>query len=206
MKMSSKTKYLHDQNLITPPRWLPDNVMYEVIMGSNAYGVSHDDSDLDIYGWCIPPKQEIFPALKGLVPGFDEIQGFDQFQQHHIQSPDDLAGKGREYDISIYNITKYFKLCADNNPNMIDSLFVPLDCVVHSTQTGNLVRENRKLFLHKGSYHKFLGYAHSMLHKISNKQVQKKEVQIVLDKIGNDITNITVDDIDAELDKRANKL
>ena len=202
----STTKKLTDKGLINPPRWLPDNVMYEVIMGSAAYGVSNDNSDLDIYGWGIPPKAELFPSLKGLVPGFDEIQGFDQFQQHHVKYEDALGGKGREYDLSIYNIVKYFKLCMDNNPNMIDSLFVPLDCVVHSTQVGNLVRENRRIFLHKGSFHKFNGYAYSMLHKMSNKQVQKKEVQAVLDKVGDEIKNITIEDIDAELDKRANKL
>jgi len=55
------------------------------------------------------------------------------------------------------------------NPNMIDSLFVPINCITHSTQIGNLVRENRKLFLHRGAYFKFKGYCYSQLHKMSNK-------------------------------------
>lgn len=175
--MASKTQYLVSQKLIQPPKWLVDNICYEVITGSKAYGVSEDSSDMDIYGWCIPLKEDVFPNLKGLVPGFDDIQNFEQFQQHHIHSPDDLAGKGREYDISIYSIIKYFRLCMENNPNMIDTLFVPLDCVLHSTQVGNLVRENRRLFLHKGSYHKFLGYAHSQLHKMAsmNREGKRKE-------------------------------
>lgn len=182
----STVQKLTDKGLINPPSWLPDNVMYEVIMGSSAYGVSNDSSDLDIYGWGIPPKAELFPNLKGLVPGFDEIQGFDQFQQHHVKYEDALGGKGREYDLSIYNIVKYFKLCMDNNPNMIDSLFVPLDCVVHSTQVGNLVRENRKIFLHKGSYYKFLGYAHSQLHKMKSQEREGKRKELY-EKWGFDI-------------------
>ncbi len=34
---------------------------------------------------------------------------------------------------------------------MIDSLFTPWRCVMHPTQVGEVMRENRKLFLHKGA-------------------------------------------------------
>lgn len=197
--MASKTKYLADKKLIHPPGWLEDNVMYEVIMGSMAYGVSQDSSDMDIYGWCIPPKSKIFPQLEGLIPGFDEIQGFDQFQQHHIKDIDAVGGKGRDYDISIFNIVKYFKLLMDNNPNIIDSLFVPLDCILHSTEVGNLVRDSRRLFLHKGSFHKFLGYAHSMLHKIGNKKEAKEKALTMLSKLDREYT---LEEVEAELNSR----
>lgn len=200
--MPSKVQTLVSRQLISPPRWLADNVQYEVITGSKAYGVSEDTSDMDIYGWCIPLKDDLFPQLKGLIPGFDEIDTFQQYQQHHIQSPDDLCGKGREYDISIYSIVKYFKLCMDNNPNMVDTLFVPLDCVVHSTYLGNLVRENRKLFLHKGSYYKFLGYAHSMLHKLSNKKEQKDNINTILAKLDKEYS---VEEVENEINKRISK-
>jgi len=46
--------------LLKPPRWLPSNVQYETIMGSVAYGVSSDTSDVDLYGWAIPPKDDVF--------------------------------------------------------------------------------------------------------------------------------------------------
>jgi hypothetical protein len=88
--MSSKTQYLVNQKLIQPPKWLVDNVCYEVITGSKAYGVSEDNSDMDIYGWCIPLKHDIFPHLQGLIPGFDNIQNFEQFQQHGIYDNKDL--------------------------------------------------------------------------------------------------------------------
>ena len=32
-----------------PPSWLPDNLCYETMMGSVAYGVSSDTSDVDVY-------------------------------------------------------------------------------------------------------------------------------------------------------------
>ena len=56
----------------------------------------------------------------------------------------------------------------ENNPNVIDSLFTPVNCVLHSTRVGNLVRENRRLFLHKGAWPKFKGYAYSQLHKMTD--------------------------------------
>ena len=80
-----------------------------------------------------------------------------------------MEGKGRTYDVQVYNIVKYFRLLMDNNPNMIDSIFTPVNCVLHSTRIGNLLRDNRKMFLHKGAWHKFKGYAYSQLHKMTSK-------------------------------------
>lgn len=169
--MPSTFSALAKKGLITSyPNFLKSNVQYEVIMGSMAYNVSQDSSDMDIYGFAIPPKELVFPHLSGKILGFDDYDlGFKQFQQHHILDPTAMAGKGREYDLTIYSIVKYFKLITDNNPNMVDSLFVPRNCVLHSTSIGERVRENRKLFLHKGCWHKFKGYAFSQMHKMKTK-------------------------------------
>lgn len=174
--MHSIVNILCEKNLIKPPIYVKEQIQYEVIMGSYAYGVSNDLSDLDIYGFCIPNKDMIFPHLKGEIIGFGrQKKRFDQFQIHHIV--DNETNKG--FDISIYNIVKYFQLCMENNPNMIDSLFVPQRCVIHCTQIGDLVRQNRKLFLHKGAFYKFKGYAYSQLHKIESKNPIGKRKQII---------------------------
>jgi predicted nucleotidyltransferase len=175
----STIQRLTDRNLIKPPRWLPNNVAYETIMGSVAYGVSGDTSDMDIYGFCIPHKDDLFPHLKGEIPGFGrQIRRFDQFQQHHVIDVDALGGRGRSYDFSIYSIVKYFQLAMENNPNIIDSLFTPATCVLHSTAVGEMVRDRRKMFLHKGAWHKFKGYAYSQLHKIAIKNPTGKRADI----------------------------
>ena len=167
--MSSIIQKLTKKKLIKPPKFLSTAVQLEVVMGSVAYGVSSDNSDLDVYGFCIPERSSVFPHTNGEIQGFGkQIQRFEQYQQHHIIDPNALGGKGQEYDFAIYGIVKYFQLCMDNNPNMIDSLFVPRRCILYSTQVGELVRENRKLFLHKGAWHKFKGYAYSQLHKARN--------------------------------------
>lgn len=169
-------KYLNSKGLIKPPSFLIDNTQYLVQMGSEAYGVSSDSSDIDVYGWCIPPKDVIFPHLRGEIIGFGrQIQRFEQFQQHHVIDMD----SSKEYDFTIYNIVKYFQLVMENNPNMIDSLFVPVRCILHMSEIGNIVREHRKLFLHKGAWFKFKGYAYSQLHKMQTKTPQGKRVETV---------------------------
>lgn len=153
---------------IHPPKWLVANTCYLTEMGSHAYGSNEDSSDLDVYGFCIPPKDMVFPHLRGEIPGFGhQVERFQQWQQHHIDDPD---GKSRQYDFQVYSVVKYFQLCMENNPNVLDSLFTSRECVLHSTAVAELVRENRRLFLHKGAKHKFMGYAFSQAHKIRLKR------------------------------------
>jgi len=158
---------IHDlvkEKLISTPKWLPDNTHYLTVMGSEAYGVSNRGSDIDVYGFCIPPKNVVFPHTAGVIKGFgDQGEIFDQWQQHHIKRND------KEFDFQIFSIVKYFQLCMDNNPNALDSIFTYRTCVIHSTPIAEHMRENRRLFLHKGAYHKFRGYAYSQLSKIKNK-------------------------------------
>jgi len=176
---------LEKMGLIHPPKWLANNTAMLVIMGSQAYGVSNDLSDQDIYGFCVPPKELVFPHLAGEIPGFGrQIQRFEVWQEHHVQ---DFA-KEVERDFSVYGIVKYFQLCMENNPNMIDSLFVPQNCVIHSTQIGVMVRENRRMFLHKGSWHKFKGYAYAQMNKIGQKaNASNPKRQEAIEKFGYDV-------------------
>lgn len=174
--MQSTTQRLHEEGLIQPPKFLPEAVHYETQVGSVAYGVSQDQSDLDIYGFCVPPKAVVFPHLNGVISGFGrQIKRFDQFQQHHIDHPQEPV----VYDLSIYSIVRYFSLCMENNPNMLESLFTPEDCVLHASEIGQRVRAHRKLFLHKGSFHKFKGFSYSQIHKMNIKQPEGKRAKMV---------------------------
>jgi predicted nucleotidyltransferase len=177
---------LIQKGLCNPPKWLPTNCAYLTIIGSTAYGTSSDSSDLDIYGFCIPSRETLFPHLVGEIPGFGkQRERFGQWSEHHIYDASAMGGHGREYDFTIYNIVKYFQLAMENNPTMIGSLFTPANCVLHATHVGNMVRENRKLFLHKGCFSKYKGYGYSQLHKMSTKQPIGKRKEDV-DRVGYD--------------------
>jgi predicted nucleotidyltransferase len=169
--MSSVVQYLTERNLITPPKYVSGSVQFEVLVGSEAYGVASGQSDRDVYGFCIPPRSLVFPHTAGEIHGFGrQVKRFQQYQQHHIYDQSGLSGRGCQWDLSIYNIVRYFQLCMENNPNMIDSLFVPDRCILYITRIGTMVRDQRQLFLHKGSWHKFKGYAYSQVKKMMNKK------------------------------------
>ena len=153
---------LKNDGLIDPPQFLCTNTHYLCRMGSVAYGVSQNFSDNDLYGVCVPPKYYIFDS--GYIHGFDKTPpDFKVWQKHHV-----FDKTGRSYDISIYGIVNYFRLALDNNPNVIDSLFVDREHVLHSTSMWETVRNNRKLFLHKGAIKKMVSYAFSQLQKANN--------------------------------------
>lgn len=183
--MASRVKLCKDKNLITPPKWLPDNIHYEVITGSVAYAVSSDTSDMDIVGFAIPPKDDIFPHLRGEIQGFGtQKQRFGQWQEHHVQD----HSTRHEYDFTIYSIVKFFQLVMENNPNMVDTLFTPQRCVLFCSPIAQRVRDNRKMFLHKGSYHKFRGYAYAQLSKIGTKaNASNPKRQESIEKYGYDV-------------------
>ena len=166
---------------VHPPGWLPDNLCYETMMGSVAYGVSSDTSDMDVYGICLPPKDVVFPHLAGEIFGFGtQIKRFESWQEHHV------AAHGKSWDFSIFGIVKLFQLAMENNPNVIDSLFTPRRCVLSSTAIGEYIREHRVDFLHKGAWHKFKGYAYSQLNKIRTKTPTGKRAELA-EEFGYDV-------------------
>lgn len=189
MATTSLVKNLVAKQIVrNAPTFLPESTQLEVIMGSVAYGVNEDTSDFDVYGVCIPPKAMVFPHLAGEIEGFGkQKQRFEVWQEHHIYDNDAQGGAGREYDFQIYNIVKYFTLLMDNNPNMLDSLFVAERCILHMTPVGARIRENRKMFLHKGSWHRFKGYAYSQLHKARNKNPESGKRMELVEKYGYDV-------------------
>lgn len=161
--MLKTLKRLKKEKKIHPPEWLLPNIVYVCKMGSQAYGTSMDDSDIDVYGYAVPQKELVFPHAHGYIHGFDEPHVFEQWQEHHVKDND------KEYDFTIFNMMKYMRLVIDCNPNMIDSLFVPRTCVLHTTQISELFRENRNLFLNKKAWHKYKGYAYNQISKMKSK-------------------------------------
>lgn len=186
--MASVFHGLYDKGLVpAAPRHLRSGLQYEVIMGSIAFGVSNDSSDMDLYGYSIPPRDHVFPHLRGEIVDFDEpAERFAQLQVHHINDPAARGGKGRSYDLNIYSIVKFFRLCIENNPNIIDCLFVPRRCIRFATPLAECVREQRHDFLHRGAWHKFKGYAYGQLHKIRTKSPIGKR-QALIEAHGYDV-------------------
>jgi predicted nucleotidyltransferase len=176
---------LKSSGVIDCPTWLPDATAYLTITGSMAYAVNKDESDIDMVGFCMPPKGIVFPHTLGIIKGFgNQGEKFENWDMHHVKSPD---GK-TEYDFVVYSIVKYFDLCMGMNPNMVDTLFTAENLVTHRTKVSDMVRANRKLFLHKGAWHKFKGFAFSQMQKIkggANQSNPKRQADT--EKFGYDV-------------------
>ena len=68
-----------------------------------------------------------------------------EYQQHHIHDPSEERGRGREYDLTIFSLVRFVALCAEGNPNFLDTLFVRHTSVLTCTRVGQRVRDARRL-------------------------------------------------------------
>lgn len=161
------------------PDWT-NSTEYEAIIGSVSYGVSGGNtSDVDVMSIAIPNKELIFPHLNGMVPGFAPQPVLPHvWQRHHIKVEEGTFQE-KEYDVTVYNIISFCRLAAENNPNIIDALFVPDRCVVFQSDVGKYIRQNRRMFLHKGAHSKFKGYAYSQLRKLDTRNPTGKRAELV---------------------------
>jgi predicted nucleotidyltransferase len=173
---------LYNNNKLNVTQEFAKDVHFEGIHGSFAYGISGSTSDCDVIGLCLPPLEYVFPHTAGYIPGFGpEPPAFRTFQQHHIKDKNDE----KEYDVAIYNLVEFFELAANNNPNLIDILFLPDRCITHSDNIGKLVRQNRKLFLTRGAFHRFIGYAYAQLKLMGRGKPKESRLELV-EKYGYD--------------------
>jgi hypothetical protein len=153
---------LRKQGLIQPMPFMNEKtVAFLAMTGSTSYGVAMpSSSDMDVSGFAVPDKEDVFPHLRGEIVGFGNPKNrFETWQEHHIKA------NNKEYDFTIHSIVKFFHLVMGNNPNSLDVLFVPDNCVLHITPVGKIVRDNRRQFLHKGAWHKFKGFAYNNFHR-----------------------------------------
>lgn len=116
--------------------------------GSHAYGLNTPESDVDIKGICIPPKEYFLGFLRS-------------FEQHEA-----LVSRGHPEDKVVFSLTKFVKLAADCNPNIIEVLHCEESDIIQMDEFGEWLRDIRDSFLSAKAKHTFSGYAHSQLKRI----------------------------------------
>lgn len=178
MNLLQRIKYCLDNSKLQYPDWLFPNIQYLTVVGSEAYGMASKNSDLDLAGFCIEPKRYIFPNFYGDIVGFDNVQQFNSYQQHHIQDPE----KSRSYDLSIYGLVKIFHLMYDGNPNAVEILFTERQNVIHASPIAEKIRSRRDLFLSKRFCFKSRMYGYSQLQKLERQAEGKR--QDIIDEYG----------------------
>lgn len=114
-------------------------LIFEAITGSKAYGLATERSDTDIRGVFVLPK-ELFYSLEYTSQVSSETN-----------------------DIVYYELRRFMELLSRNNPNIIELLNVPDNCVLYRNELMNRIRP--ELFLSKLCEQTFANYAYTQIKK-----------------------------------------
>jgi len=121
-----------------------ENMIFKCISGSHAYGLNTPESDIDYRGCFMVP-------LDILLSPFSNIEQIESTKKE---------------DYQYYGIHKFFKLVAENNPNMIELLYMPKDTVLYKHSIYEIIEKNRDLFLSKKAKYTYSGYAFAQLRRM----------------------------------------
>jgi uncharacterized protein len=121
---------------------LKNCVIYRCVVGSKAYGLDHDASDVDRRGIYLPPA-----SMHWSLYGVPE----------QLDLPDT--------EECYWELEKYLRLALKGNPNVLETLYTPI--VEHADAIALQLRSERSIFLSKLIYQTFNGYAISQFEKFS---------------------------------------
>ena len=143
--------------------WLKANTIFLTVHGSQAYGLNHALSDLDVKGVCIPPGR----IRDHLFQGFEQAENAPEIHLWDIvQSRVNPANP--KVESNVYSLRKFFKLAADVNPNIIEVLFTDeSDHLWEMPDSFGYLRGIRNEFLSSKAKFTFTGYAIAQLNKIN---------------------------------------
>lgn len=144
--------------------WLHGRTILLTVAGSRAYGTNTAGSDVDLKGVAVPPREFYLGA-------FNRFEQADK-PSHAARYLEDLlpeeqrVAQETKLEGTVFEVTKFIRLAADGNPNVLEVVFAPDANVRMERLGGALIRENRELFLSRTLKHRFAGYAISQLHRI----------------------------------------
>lgn len=116
-------------------------LIFESIVGSQAYGLATPTSDLDMKGVYIQP--------------LDDILTFGYIEQV----------SDNKNDLVYYEIRRFLELISTNNPNILELLNLPKECIVYKHPIYDLILENSDKFISKICRNSFAGYAITQIKK-----------------------------------------
>lgn len=122
------------------------NVIFRGIGGSRSYGTHNKQSDLDIRGIFI-----------------EERNSYLSLAERQNQYADERG------DICYYSLRRFFELASASNPNILEILFLPDDCILRHTYYSKILYENRMLFISKIAASSYLDYALAQVKKAKGK-------------------------------------
>ncbi len=132
----------------------PDNLLLECVSGSKAYGTDTPESDEDLRGVFVVPRRVLY--------------GLSTIEQ--------VSDTGN--DETYYEVGRFVELLLKNNPNVMELLYMPEDCIRFRNSLMDLLQP--ELFLSKLCKDTFAGYAMTQVKKargLNKKIVNPMEVE-----------------------------
>lgn len=123
---------------------LGDNVVLLGLGGSYAYGTNSESSDLDVRGIALNNGRDIL-----LKRDFEQV----------VDS---------QTDTTIYSFDKFVSLLANCNPNTIELLGLKPEHYLYVGKAGQMLVDNKEMFLSQRAVHSFGGYANQQLRRLEN--------------------------------------
>jgi predicted nucleotidyltransferase len=118
------------------------SILFECIAGSRAYGTTNNTSDEDLRGIFAVPADTYLDLIR----------------------PPDQVGDERGNTV-FYALRRVIELLAQANPNILELLFMPDDCVLRSSPEMQILVESRHIFITRKCADTHAGYAMSQIKK-----------------------------------------
>ena len=131
-------------NIPKPADIIKDNCLVKHIAGSHAYGTNTLSSDIDYRGIFVAAPAQI------RTPFFPVYEITDCTEE----------------DTKLYELNNYLKLCLDNNPNIVETLWIDEHDIISTSEEYKLLRSHRKSFLCSKVAFTYSGYAIAQLKRI----------------------------------------
>jgi uncharacterized protein len=119
-----------------------DTVIYRCVAGSRAYGTAGPVSDVDTRGIYVLPTAAYLT----------------------LDSPAEQLADERNNEV-YYALRRFLELAATANPNIIELLFMPEECVTLQTDCMDRVLSARNLFVTRRAYDSHVAYAVAQIKK-----------------------------------------
>lgn len=151
-------------------QFVKDNLLFLHVSGSRLYGMNREDSDYDIRGVTLAPRDYWVGAKK-----------FEQFQAGY---PDE------NIDFTIYDFRKWLHLTQEVNPNVVETLYVDADnpnAVFQTWYTWGDIKKKVKPLINQRAYVGYKGYATQQLKKMVVKHGNKTGRQDIVQEYGFDL-------------------
>lgn len=119
-----------------------DSVIFECLSGSHAYALNTPESDEDFKGLFVLPEADYLS----------------------LETPVSQLADAKN-DVVYYSLLRFLELALSANPNIIELLYMPDDCVRKSTRHFEKLQQQRDLFITKKAYDSHVGYAQAQIKK-----------------------------------------